>query len=364
MKIAVLLQASSTVVKGGTEFQADLIMKEMVRAGHEVTCVSDSAGKPGPGLEGVRYRYLRGRGRRLSLLNFCSLRRELDRIDPQIIYQRYRVPYTGMAAWYARRKPCKMVFGIANVRDPRKNKVPLNKMFLFHFINEHVGRYGVRNCDTIVAQTFHQKKILEREFGRDCVVIRNGHPVPQPPFEKSSPPEIIWVSNIKHIKRLELFFDLAARLEDIPARFVYVGRSSANPYQKMLDEKAKNLANVSRLGELSYDRTNAMIAQASLLVNTSVSEGFPNTFIQAWLRETPVVSLAADPDGILEKQGIGFRSGSFEKFVTDVRSLIEDEDKRMRMGKKARAYAKEHHDIAKTGKEYLRLFEKLAGEEK
>jgi len=359
VKIVFLLQASSTVAKGGAEYQADLIMNEMIEAGHEITSISDMVEKPGPGLAGVEYRYLKSRGRRLSLLNFSCLCKELDRINPEIIYQRDRVPYTGMAAWYTKRNSCKMVFNIANVDGPKKNTVPLNKLFLFHFVNEHVGRYGVKNCNAIVAQTFDQKEVLQRNFGRDCVVIRNGHPVPQPPFEKSSPPMVIWVSNVKHIKRLELFLDLAAELQDTPAQFVYVGRSSSDSYLKTLDERAGSMDNVCHLGELSYDKTNAMIAKASVLVNTSTSEGFPNTFIQAWLRETPVVSLAADPDGLLEKQEIGFCSGSFEKFVRDVRRLIEDKDKRTLFGRRSREYAMENHDIKKTGKKYLELFEQL-----
>jgi glycosyltransferase involved in cell wall biosynthesis len=363
VKIVFLLQASSTVAKGGAEYQADLIMNEMIEAGHEITCISEMVEKPGPGLPDVEYRYLTSRGRRLALLNFSSLCKELDRIEPEIIYQRDRVPYTGMAAWYTKRHRCKMVFNIANVEGPKKNRVPLNKLFLFHFVNEHVGRYGIRNCSAIVAQTFDQKDDLQRNFGRDCVVIRNGHPVPPPPFEKSSPPVVIWVSNVKHIKRLDVFLDLAEELQDTPAQFVYVGRSSSDSYLKTLDERASSLDNVSHLGELPYDETNDMIAKASVLVNTSTSEGFPNTFIQAWLRETPVVSLTADPDGILKKHKIGLCSGSFEKFVSDVRSLIEDTNQRALFGKKSREYAVENHDIKKTGKKYLDLFEQLHGQD-
>jgi glycosyltransferase involved in cell wall biosynthesis len=361
MKITVLLQASSRFIKGGSELQADLIMNELVKAGHEVSCVSDMMGEPGPGLEGVEYIYLKSRGRKFAVWNFVPLMKILKRLDPDIIYQRFRVPYTGLAAWYAKRSHCKMVFNMANVKDPRKNKVPWNRMFAFNFIIEHLGRYGIRNVDEIVAQTHDQRQALRENFGRDCVVIRNGHPVPEPPFEKKNPPIVLWVSNVKPVKRLELFLDLARDLRDTPARFVYVGRPADNKFYSVPEEKLNHSGNVTYLGELPYEETNELIAGASVLVNTSVSEGFPNTFVQAWLRETPVVSLDVDPDRLLQTEGIGYCSGSAEKLAGDVKALLEDTAKRRQMGERARRYAVEHHDITRIGKSYLDLFQRLRG---
>jgi glycosyltransferase involved in cell wall biosynthesis len=363
MKIVFLLQASSLSVRGGTEFQTDLIMNEAAKTGHRVICVSDLLGNPGPGRKDIEYRYLKGRGRKFSLLNFFQLIKELKRIDPDIIYQRWRIAYTGMAAWFARKHGRKMVFGIANMRDPRKNRVPLDRMFLFKSITEYLGRYGIRHADAVVAQTYEQRETLRQQFHRDSCVIRTGHPVPSPPFPKAMPPLVIWVSNIKPVKRFELFLDLARECRDLPARFVHVGGKLKNSYQDRLDDKAKDLNNVQFLGELPFEETNDWIARSAILVNTSASEGFPNTFVQAWLRETPVVSFEVDPDRLLVEEGLGYCSGTFERLVADVRALLEDEDKRRPMGEKAREYAVRNHDIARIGKQYIQLFERLAGAE-
>lgn len=359
MKIVFLLQVASTFVQGGTELQTDLIMNEAQKAGHEVVCVSDKMGDPGPGIDGVEYIYLKNRDRKLSVLNIFSLTRTLKNIDPDIIYQRYRIPYTGIAAWYAKRHSRKMVFNMANVRDPRKNKVGMNRMFPIYFLNEHIGRFGVKNATAIVAQTDEQREILRQNYNRDSVVIRTGHPIPLPPFEKSDPPIVLWVSNIKPVKRLELFLDLAQELKDTPAKVIYVGRSSERAFNKVLNERVKELSNVEYLGELSLEETNRLIARATALVNTSISEGFPNTFVQAWMRETPVVSLNVDPDRLLNEKGIGICSGHFERFVSDVRSVIENKEKRDSIGKRAREYAIANHDIGKVGKMYLDLFDRL-----
>ena len=55
---------------------------------------------------------------------------------------------------------------------------------------------------------------------------------------------------------------------------------------------------------------NRLLARSHIFVNTSTHEGFPNTFIQSWLREVVVVSLQVDPDQVLERQQVGIAAGS------------------------------------------------------
>ena len=55
----------------------------------------------------------------------------------------------------------------------------------------------------------------------------------------------------------------------------------------------------STAARLSQAEVNALLEHTDLLVNTSDYEGFSNTFIQAWMRRVPVVSLRVDPDRLL-----------------------------------------------------------------
>ena len=69
---------------------------------------------------------------------------------------------------------------------------------------------------------------------------------------------------------------------------------------------------------LSLDNTkvNQLFEKSHILVHTGFVEGFPNTFIQAWMRKMVVLSLQIDPDNVLTSKKIGFLGKNFDNFVT------------------------------------------------
>ena len=95
---------------------------------------------------------------------------------------------------------------------------------------------------------------------------------------------------------------------------------------------------------MSQSAVNSLLEHTDLLVNTSDHEGFSNTFIQAWMRRVPVVSLRVDPDRLLSRGGLGaVASGDEEKLYESVASLLDDPDRCAAIGERARRYALEHH---------------------
>jgi glycosyltransferase involved in cell wall biosynthesis len=111
------------------------------------------------------------------------------------------------------------------------------------------------------------------------------------------------------------------------------------------------------IGGVSQNEVNRRLGEGHILVCTSQYEGFSNTFVQAWMRKVPVVSLNADPDNIIVREGIGFKSLTFEKLTRDVKLLIENRELREKMGKKALQYAHKNHGIEKMVNSFLSLIE-------
>ncbi len=124
----------------------------------------------------------------------------------------------------------------------------------------------------------------------------------------------------------------------------------------------EKLNNLEFTGELPLEEVNKRLEEADLFINTSDYEGMPNTFIQAWMRQVPVLSLTVDPDGLLQKEGLGFRAGSYERLVALTRQLLLDEEKRKRIGEKARLFAIEQFSEESVLPRMLDTIEHIKGE--
>jgi glycosyltransferase involved in cell wall biosynthesis len=282
-----------------------------------------------------------------------DLLRALKEISPDVIYQRGGFAFTGIAALYAQKNNCRFVFHIAGDRDVQKLSMPWQKPYMIPELK--LMRYGIIKADLIIAQTRSQAEELMRNYDRKAVLIPNGHPVPSDSAKSSDKISILWIANWKTIKQPEVFVRLAeeiGRREDV--RFVMIGRKDR--YEKLVEKAIQN--NIEVKGEIVNDEVNQLLAASHILVNTSRQEGFSNTFIQAWLRRVPVVSLQVDPDDILQREQIGFCSGSFEKLVQDTKRLIADHRLRDSMGQKAREYAVKHHSLDNM-KQLLQVFSSL-----
>jgi glycosyltransferase involved in cell wall biosynthesis len=268
------------------------------------------------------------------------LMKKLKLLKPDVIYQRCGISFTGVAAYYAKKNNCRFVFHIALDKDVQPLIIPWQKPYLI--LEFKLMQYGIRNADIIIAQTKFQAKQLAENYGRTAIVIPNGHPVPPDCKKTMDKIIILWIANWKPRKQPEIFVRLAGEIANKKnVRFIMLGRN--DNYTKLVAAAKEN--NIEVMGEIPNDHVNELLEDAHILVNTSKQEGFSNTFIQAWMRRVPVVSLSVDPDDILHGKGIGCCSGNFNKLVQDIKKLITDNVERENMGARAREYAINNYSL-------------------
>lgn len=293
-----------------------------------------------------------GKGRNANkfplFLDAIELFRMLKQINPDIIYQRVFNAYTGIAAYYAKQYQKKMVWHIAHDDDVRISPPSWRNSRPSRLLDYAIGQYGIRNACAIIAQTEVQKHLLQTNHSRQPnAVIHNFQPEPQESLEKEKHINIVWVGNFKPMKRPELFVRLAADLKGMDeVKLHMIGRPGNNRLYGPLISQISKLQNLRYYGEQSLVEVNHILSKSHLFINTSIAEGFPNTFIQAWMRKVPVVSLGVDVDGILQTRQYGIYTTSYQEMLYEIIKLIRNRTKIEKMACNARKLALRHFSLA------------------
>jgi glycosyltransferase involved in cell wall biosynthesis len=336
---------------GGAQYQVRCLLGELQkRDGIEIFYLTRNLN---PSYKPVGYKIIKvsdakGIRRHAFFFDTTRLLNLLKGIKPDIIYQRGFNAYTGVTAYFARRNNCKMVWHISHEYDVSPFRLVPTINSVTKFIDRKIGEYGIRNSDYIIAQTKEQRNLLERNYGRwPTAIMRNFHPFPVESLEKRPPMKIVWIGNFKQTKRPELFERLAkdiSHLDEI--EFIMIGRTGSRAQYRELSDRIQRTKNINYLGECSIEEVNGILAEAHIFVSTSVAEGFPNTFIQAWMRKVPVMSIDVNVDGIFDDRRLGLYASSYEELRENVIKLIKDPDLRETMGNYAQDYAFKYHSLA------------------
>jgi glycosyltransferase involved in cell wall biosynthesis len=209
-------------------------------------------------------------------------------------------------------------------------------------------------------QTQRQATLLLKNYSRTAdAIIPNFHPPAAESIDKSGSLTVIWIANFKPWKQPEIFVRLANNLRAYSeVRFVMVGAPAAasgnEHWQPGLMHDIRNTPNLQHVGPKSHAEVNELLARAHVFVNTSTHEGFPNTFIQSWLRGVAIVSLHVDPDQILERAGVGIAAHSESGLAAAVRELIDNPSVRAAYAARGREHARAHHSL-RNARELVRL---------
>jgi glycosyltransferase involved in cell wall biosynthesis len=156
---------------------------------------------------------------------------------------------------------------------------------------------------------------------------------------------VAWVAMLRQPKRPDILIEIARRLPD--TRFVVCGgptsHRSPRDYGEQMAGALRTMPNVEFLGQVAPGEARQIVANAAVLLSTSVEEGFPNTFLEAWSSGTPVVSLTIDPDHLIRQMGLGIVSGTIDNMVEDLATLLCSPQRREEIAARTRRHIAASH---------------------
>ena len=191
-------------------------------------------------------------------------------------------------------------------------------------------------------------------MGISSVFIPNGHHLGVVSQEQRN--SILWIGRTGLYKRPELFVRLAKEFANEKFVMICPRNRIGEGYKNLKLDEADN---IEFHEQVPFQQIDDFFQRAKVFVNTSDSEGFPNTFIQACKCATPILSLNVNPDGFLDKYKCGLcANGDWELFVNMQKKLLNRETAR-KLGHNARKYVEEHHDITKIVEQYKKYFTQI-----
>lgn len=348
---------------GGSRTQQAIIGKELANRGHDVYFVEYDEGKKNQQLiDGIRIVKI-NRPKGSEIRRGISAAREIVRVlrvlKPDVCYRR-NLDYSIIpVSYYCSLFDCKFIYGVAHDEElgksPRALKSGIKSTRPYRWLNNK----ALKGAEGIIVQNENQLNQAVELIGPDrSHLIHNCCPI-QPSGEQyesaCNGTTVLWVSRFKDIKQPDLVVKLA---EDLPAiEFVMVGGANDIELYNSIEQKAKELDNVSFEGYVPHAEIGQYYKKADVFLNTAKEEGFPNTFLEAWAYNTPVISLNANPDKIITENEIGFvANGSLENAREMLKKCNIDGGLTEKMGKQGQKYVLTHHDIGSIVDRYESVF--------
>ncbi|MGA7538162.1 MAG: glycosyltransferase family 4 protein [Steroidobacteraceae bacterium] len=334
---------------GGAELQQTLLARALARRGWPVSMIVADHGQPdGAVWDGIKtYKAYRPQAG-IPVIRFLhprwsKLHAAMRRAQADIYYTSCAGGHLAQVVAFARARGRRVVFRVASDSDcdPRT-------LLVRYWRDRRLYGWGLRRVDLVLAQTSTQRQALERNFGVSSAVI-------EPLFEtggRRRPFEardiaVLWIGNLRPLKRPELLLEVAAGLPHLSFHLIGGPMPGAEGFFEQVRGRAATLPNVSFHGFVPQQRIGEYIERARVLVSTSEIEGFPNTYLQAWSRGTPVAAFI-DPQRLIARYRLGIVVHDAQELRAAIAQLAGEAGKWHTASARSRRYIDGRSDEERT----------------
>ena len=364
---------------GGAEVQAAFLAGDLVKKGFIVAYVCQTIQKDRIETttqnDGYTIHWLKPSGR-FPWIDQNKYKKKLATIHPYLIVQRMSSNVTYVLGKYAKKNRITFVWICTDNHCPSRNYFVENFKIKFSFkiknslkylvsswnawLMDKIRNSGMQWVNIAFTQNDVQEQAVKANFKKDSFRMISGHPQPLEQLSVSdrfSKKTILWAANWGSHKRPELFMDIGRKLIDSHYRLVMLGGHSDKVYVDKLVASCPN--NIELKGQLNFEEALTYFDQATIFINTSTpgGDGFPNTFIQGWLRGVPVISLGFDPGLIIQNYHLGFNVATVDDGVEKINYLLSNVNLYEEMSENCLAYSNKNHSINKMTDNFLTILQ-------
>ena len=353
MKIAIIVYQFPPKWLAGTEIATYHIAQHLAIRGHEIHVITSlDSGMPRESrLQGFYVHRIKSPGIRFLYLPIFWLKILilLNKIKPEVIHiQAINLALLGY---------CAKIFIRKNVAIWGRGS-DVYEMNRFNPITRLMIRFGVKNCDALIALTTAMQAEIEKFSKREAYVIPNGIDLKR--YDQLSREQIrkelkiaedtqiiLWVGNMNPWKGLRYLIEAmdTVRHRTNKVRLILIGDGLE---KNGLYMRAKNLNLgdvITFAGELPNDKVLEYMVASDIFVLPSITEGLPNVILEAMGSGLPIVATNVKGMSEIITEGVnGFLVDhkNSAQIANQVILLTNDEQLRQQIGNNNREKAKEY----------------------
>jgi glycosyltransferase involved in cell wall biosynthesis len=331
---------------GGAETQCFFLAVELITRGWHVHYIRESDSDAVVEHNGIIVHAIPKRKKLFKWKNWLYLRRVMETVRADFWYVRANISYLPQVKWHARKTLGRTIWAFSSDSQFYYTRRNIKKRYAhnaFAMIEHFLFFMSLKYVDRIIVQTEDQGRFLERRR-LSGEVIYNAHPIPDAGSEARED-IVVWIGRLHRNKHPERFLSIARHLRNSSIELFLVGDTDNKAISNDVERRLEDLPNLHWMGRLSPIDVHALLNSARVLVNTSDMEGFSNTFIEAWMRGVPVVTLHVDPDNFISERKLGFVAGDTTIAARKIEELIGDRQMWLRISANCVAFSREKFGI-------------------
>ncbi len=209
-------------------------------------------------------------------------------------------------------------------------------------VNVDLAKYIIENSNTVFVQNDYQLTKLKNYFNVKGIQINNPLPLN---IENTSNTNkirkyIVWIGKSNDVKQPQKLIEIAKQLPH-EQFYMVMNKNDEAQYHHILSALPSNIIFKERL---TLTEINNVLTEAKYFVNTSLFEGFPNTFLQAGYFSVPILSLHVNPNNMFDNCKVGFCcNGNLSELVEIIKNTNYKSDEYLGLSTGIKTYVTLNH---------------------